>query len=236
MVQTEDAPLMTTPKSQALILTEAGRDVGDIERLWQIQMQMDDRTAVQLYNASMVKAQGAMPAIVKDAQGYESKYAKLEKIIKAIMPIYSAEGFAVSYSEGDASEKNHIRIIAAVMHISGHTERHHIDVAIDNSGSKNTTQAKGSSVAYAKRYLICMIFNIVLADEDDDGQAASAQLITAEQAKELAAGFKEAGSDMVKVAKLTGAKKVEDIPAIFYGTLLKIIKDRIERNEIQELA
>ena len=39
--------------------------------------------------------------------------------------------------------------------------------------SKNTPQEYGSAVSYAKRYSLSGILNLVIEDEDDDGNAAS---------------------------------------------------------------
>jgi hypothetical protein len=51
-----------------------------------------------------------------------------------------------------------------------------LDSPLDVAGSQGKTnktgiQAVGSSVSYLRRYLLTMAFNIVLADDDDDGEA-----------------------------------------------------------------
>ena len=52
--------------------------------------------------------------------------------------------------------------------------QHHIDLPLDNVGTKGTVnktgvQATGSTNAYGRRYLVLMIFNVSTEDEDNDG-------------------------------------------------------------------
>ena len=60
------------------------------------------------------------------------------------------------------------------MHEAGHTKRYHVDLPIDSTGIKGSVNktgvhANGSTYSYARRYLTMMIFNVVLTNEDNDG-------------------------------------------------------------------
>jgi hypothetical protein len=93
------------------------------------------------------------------------------------VPIYSAEGLAVSYdtetkSESDPIMSGDIRIVAHVSHAGGHTRRYHIDLPLDDVGSggkvnKTKIQARGSTNEYGRRYLARMIFNLATRDDTD---------------------------------------------------------------------
>jgi hypothetical protein len=107
-----------------------------------------------------------------------SKYAKLETIDRDMRPIYTRHGFSVRYGSAAPLKDGWIRITCTVAHSGGYFEEHYLDAQLDTAGSKGTAnkppiQAVGSSVTYLRRYLLTMVFNIVLADDDDDDGEAT---------------------------------------------------------------
>lgn len=155
-------------------------DVEKMERLIAMQERATANRAKQAYFAAMVTAQNDMKPIAQDAENKHthSKYATLEAINKAIQPVIAANGFSISFGE-DATEKvDHYRVVATIRHVDGHAEREYMDVPSDGKGAqgksnKNATQAFGSSVTYARRYLTMAIFNLSITGEDDDANSAS---------------------------------------------------------------
>jgi len=127
----------------------------------------------------MKSAQGEMPKIIKTKKNKQtdSMYADLGAINEQITPIYTKWGFSLSFTEGEAKRNEDVRIICHCSHEKGHTREFFTDLPIDNVGIKGTpnkTQIHGiaSTISYGQRYLIKMIFNLALDEEDDDGQAA----------------------------------------------------------------
>ena len=126
----------------------------------------------------MADAQSEMLPVVRDAKNSHlgNKYAKLETIDAAMRPIYTRHGFSVRFGSAPAPTEGYIRITCTVAHAGGYFEENYLDAPIANLGSQGgrtaTTgvQAVGSAVTYLRRYLLGMVFNIVLADEDDDGE------------------------------------------------------------------
>lgn len=175
---------------QALAVAAADprMDVAKVERLYAMHKEMMAREAEAAFNDAMARAQANVEPIAKDRRNEhtKSRYATLAAINDEITPIYSAEGLAVSFDtyspERDKDlpplEKGWVRVIAIVSHRGGHSKRHHLDGPLDDAGkdgTKNKTgiQAMGSTVSYLRRYLVCMIFNVATAD-DDDGNGAGA--------------------------------------------------------------
>jgi len=151
-------------------------DIDKMERLLAIHREMRSETARTAYNAAMARVQAQIKPVYRDAMNdhTNSPYARLETISEAITPIITSEGFSLSYDTADCPVANHIRIVCDVMHSAGHTERKHFDLALDNVGAKgnlNKTaiQASGSTISYGRRYLKCMVFDVVLTNEDNDG-------------------------------------------------------------------
>jgi hypothetical protein len=158
------------------------------EGLFAMHKEMMDREASQAFNDAMARAQANIQPIAKNRRNDHTKsmYATLAAINDAITPIYTAEGLSVSFdtysTERDKDlpplDAGKVRVIAFCSHRGGHTRKYHLDGALDDAGkdgTKNKTgiQAMGSTVSYLRRYLVCMIFNVATAD-DNDGNGGGA--------------------------------------------------------------
>lgn len=176
---------------QALMLPEQG--VERLERMWEMHKEMQDRDAARAYADAMKACQKEMPAIHKRGKNKQtnSTYALLEDINRLITPIYTRHGFSLSFGTDRSELADHVGIICDVMHEGGYTKTYTYDAPIDNVGikgekNKTSTHGRGSAISYGRRYLILMIFNLTIGD-DDDGNAAGeneAQRIARETAQE----------------------------------------------------
>jgi len=152
--------------------------VDKLERMLDMQERIFDRQAKQDFAAAMVRVQSAIPAIRKGCfnQQTSSSYADLDYINSIITPIYTAEGFALSFNTIGQRIENTVCVACEVSHIGGHSKEYTYDSPIDDKGIKGTvnkteTHGRASANTYAKRYLTNMIFNITLTDSDNDGNA-----------------------------------------------------------------
>lgn len=156
-------------------------DVEKMERLFAMHERMQDRQAAQAYAAAMTAAQAEMRPIVKDGfnEQTSSEYAKLEAIDEAIRPIYTRNGFSLSFGTKPSTLEAHICVVCEVTHADGHSKSFEYDNPMDATGiagktNKTPTHARGSAVTYARRYLTLMIFNLSTERKhDDDGNAAT---------------------------------------------------------------
>src|ERR1700761_8151430 len=88
----------------AAMILEAARDpqvdAAKLTALWELAKSIEARDAENAFNRSMMAAQAEMKPILKDSENEQthSKYAKLEKIDRAIRPIYTKHGFALSFN------------------------------------------------------------------------------------------------------------------------------------------
>lgn len=178
---------------------ERGVDASQLERLLELQKSWEAHTASKAYNDAMSSCQSEMPVVVRDAEnkGTHSRYARRETVLNTIKPCYTKHGFSLSFRQDDCPIPDHLRIVCAVRHRAGHTEHHHADLPLDGRGAKggasamNATQAVGSTYSYGCRYLTYLIFNVTVADEDDDGRAAGGAHITPDQVQEINVLFEE---------------------------------------------
>lgn len=158
---------------------ESGADADSLTKILDMQERILNRQAEMEYTSAMVRTQKRMPIIQKNKVNEQtnSEYANLEAINKAITPIYTEEGFSLSFGTADSPLELHVRVTCDVLHIAGHTKKYHCDVPLDMTGLKGTlnktkTHGTGSAYSYGQRYLVKLIFNLITGDEDDDGNAA----------------------------------------------------------------
>lgn len=173
---------MPAPDTIVNFIERAARDpafdVAKLEALLRMQREVVQEQAKREFSAAMALAQSEMLPVVRDAANdhTRSRYARLETIDQQMRPIYTKNGFSVRYGSGTQPRDGWIRITCTVAHQAGYSEEHHLDAPLDFAGAqgranKPAIQAVGSSITYLRRYLLCMVFNVVLADEDDDGEA-----------------------------------------------------------------
>jgi len=226
------------------VATNPDADIEKMERLYAMRERELDRIAEQQYSAAMARAQEALPVVLRESKNLQtqSKYAKEDAISKAIKPIYTKEGFSLSFDTGESPLPEHIRVICYVRHSGGYTEEKHIDYPYDLTGIKGTTNktkihAYKSTVSYARNTLTCMAFNVATGD-DDDGNAAGGTLsepITEEQATALHAKADEHGVLDKFMKWLSGApmkvKSISDIRADRLELVEKALDKSIKARE-----
>jgi hypothetical protein len=98
---------------------------------------------------------------------FKSKFASLAAVREAVIPTLNKHGLAIAQfpksTDGTAGCVNRL------MHVSGEWLEEECLLPLD----KNNAQGAGSAVTYARRYSLQAIAGVV-ADEDDDANAASA--------------------------------------------------------------
>jgi hypothetical protein len=154
-------------------------DINKLERLIVLQEKAQERAAEQAFNSAMSDAQGEMTSVAVDSNNPQTKsrYASYFALDKALRPIYSKHGFALSFGTGEIPQESYVRVLCYASHRGGFTRTYHIDMPADGKGAKGgdvmtKTHATGSAMSYGQRYLLKMIFNISVGS-DDDGNAAS---------------------------------------------------------------
>ena len=164
-------------------------DVAKFGELLRLQRDVGQDLARRSFNRAMAAAQSEMMPVIRSAQNKHlgNKYAKLEDIDREMRPIYTRHGFSVRFGSAPAPREGDMRITCTVAHEDGFFEENHLDAPATLVGSQGgrmavtPVQAVGSVVTYLRRYLSTMVFNVVLADEDDDGEGSRRAAATATQ-------------------------------------------------------
>jgi hypothetical protein len=175
------APVPTKPSSllEAIILaaSDPSIDTAKIEHLVRLHRDMEAAEAERLFNEAMSRAQARMQPVVADAVNDQtnSKYASYAALDRVVRPIYTAEGFALTFTAGERSTDTAVEIVAYLTG-HGHGRRYTVTMPADGLGPKGSpvmsrTHAASSAITYGMRRLLTMIWNLAI-DKDDDGNAA----------------------------------------------------------------
>lgn len=118
-----------------------------------------DQTVFDMWEA-LSNIQKEMPVIGRnktaDVGKFSYSYADLEKVWEVAAPIIAKNGFTViNYGEVD-------KVTTLAFHTSGESIKSQIAL------SQLDPQKKGAEITYYRRYNLCMLFNIIVANEDKD--------------------------------------------------------------------
>ena len=195
LVVREEAPL-TEGGAFLQMLAQAARDpsvdVAKMQAIMDMCERQRARVAETAFNEAMAAAQAEMIPIWRASQNEhtKSRYATLETIDAKLRPICTKHGFSLTFNSAEPKKAGAVRVICDVLHKAGHSKRYELEGDLDMSGAqgkanKTSIQGLGSSVSYLRRYLTLMIWNLMLSNEDNDGNATGPDCLSAEQLKNV---------------------------------------------------
>ena len=192
------APIADNPANLMAMIARAASDpscdVEKMERLMVMRREMQQEQAEYAFNDAMQRVQAKMRRIGTDARNRQtnSDYATYAKLDRVLRPIYTEEGFALSFGTDDSPSPETLMVTCHVSHSAGFTRKYVIPMPSDGKGAKGNdvmtkTHATGSAAQYGMRYLLKMIFNVAIGDDpdDDDGNGASAHKLSPAEAKAI---------------------------------------------------
>lgn len=120
---------------------------------------------------ALAKAQAAIAPAVKDKTNpaFRSKYADLAGVWDACRKPLTDHGLSIIQMPVDV-EAGRVGLTTILLHSSGE----YISSTVSAPLTKNDPQGVGSALTYLRRYALSAMVGVV-ADEDDDGNAASRQ-------------------------------------------------------------
>jgi hypothetical protein len=211
-------------------------DVAKTEKLLEMYERIAGKNAEVAFNQAMKASQEEMPKILRNKENSQtnSRYADLEKVNAAIVPVYTKHGFSLSFGTADCPIPGHYRVTCLVSHVAGHSRTYQADVPADMTGmkgnqNKTATHGFGSTMSYGRRYLTLLVFNITLTNEDSDGNQPQ-DGVSDEQIANIEALITETGSDKVKFLRYLKVSKLSDIPAANYSTVIQLLEAKRARS------
>lgn len=207
-------------------------DVDKMERLFALQERFVAKQAETEFNGALNRSQAKVTSIATNAENKQTKsrYATYAALDRALRPVYIAEGFSLSFDTTDSPVADCVRVLCHLSHTGGHTRTYHVDMPNDGKGAKGgdvmtKTHATGAAMSYGMRYLLKMIFNVAIGEDDTDGNApVDASRVSAEQAANIEALLTEVGADRKLFLRYMKSDSVETILARHYGNAIAALQ------------
>jgi hypothetical protein len=238
-------PVANTESAAVLNMIErAARDpavdIDKLQKLMELRTQTEVRQSERAFAAEMTVAQSEMVRVSADANNPQtrSKYASYAALDRAIRPIYTKHNLSLSFNTEDGAPPDYLRIVCYV-EAHGHTRKYKLDMPADGKGAKGgdvmtKTHATGAGITYGRRYLLGMIFNLVIGEDDDGNRAGAAPpaeytpppgSITQDQADAIRDALDDKGASRPAFLQWAKQKRVEDIPAEHFDACMTAISN-----------
>lgn len=126
------------------------------------------KTPVPTFAEAFVQLQAEIRPAIKDATNpaFRSKYADLGAVWEAVKEPLKGHGFAIIQMPQFEGDTMYLETI--ILHVSGEKMAGRYPI----KPTKQDPQGYGSAITYARRYSVCAMLGVI-ADDDDDGNAAS---------------------------------------------------------------
>jgi ERF superfamily protein len=211
-----------------------------LEKLIEIYEGLMARRAKAEHSVAMTRAQAQMRAVNWDRYNRQTRshYASYKAIDDEIRPIYTAEGFNMTFDTEPSDKADEILMVCDVSHTGGHERRYRLPMPTDGKGAKGgdvmtKTHATGAATSYGMRYLAKLIWNLpIIVDVDDVDGNNTGQVLTATQLADLQALIDEVKANKVKLLKyLSGQARrelteLDQIPASLYKNAIDALNEK----------
>jgi hypothetical protein len=127
---------------------------------------MTEAKAGGLY-AALAKFQAALPKVGKEGEGQYGKYARLEDVSHAALPLLGELGLSFIARPTLHPETGHLVLAYSLVHTSGEREDGFYPLV-----ANGTPQQIGGAITYARRYALCAVTGLAPDGDDDDGHSA----------------------------------------------------------------
>ena len=232
-VTVSDAPATQMMNFVAEALKDPNIDVAKLEALLRMQREIVGEGARVEFIVAMRDAQAEIEPVARTVQNTQTNsfYAKLEHVDAAIRPIYTRHGFSLSFDEEPTNEANMMMVVCEASHIGGHSKKYRLNSPPDTMGPKGTPtktalHGRGSTVTFLRRYLTCNIFNVVLRNQDDDGNRGGMRFVTVDQVAEIEALMAETNTRMSDFCGTMDTRSLEEIEVSKFPVAMNLLRSK----------
>lgn len=181
---------------------------------------------------ALLKAQSEMSNPKKGSNNpyFKSKYADLNAVREAVIPILNNHGIIVLQPTVNVDGKNYIKTV--LYHESGESIEGLTEIIYSKA---NDAQAQGSGITYARRYglqsLVC-----IGADDDDGNGASSPKGKTQTKPQSDNADLALALQEIKEAKTITGLTSIFNNWGCFQSNSLFVSALTIRKNELKQTA
>jgi hypothetical protein len=168
-------PQSMTPMAMIQLAVSQNADVDKLKQLMDLQERWERNEAHKAFVGALAAFKANPPEVLKSKEvsfgvGKTSyKHATLDNASDKIGKALHAHGLSHRWKV-EQPEGGKIRVTCILTHVLGHSEEVTMEASPDNSGSKNSIQAVGSTVSYLQRYTLFSITGLAAKGDDDDGR------------------------------------------------------------------
>ncbi len=204
--------------------------VETIEKLLALQERHEANEARKAYTVAMNNFKADAPTIVKNkAVGYTAKgstvgykHATLDQVSAIIGSALAKH--QLSHRWNTEQNGKEIKVTCIITHALGHSESVSLTSFPDDTGSKNSIQAVGSTVTYLQRYTLLAASGVAVGD-DDDGAGHKTDCLAQDELDAILQGIEACKNvDELKTAYMSAidkANKLKDNDAVVHITRTK---------------
>jgi hypothetical protein len=213
-----------TPAEMIRMAVAGGADLEKLRGLLELQKEYEANQARKAYHLAMSKFKKNPPKIDKDKKvsfgNTKYSHASLANVVEKITIALSGHGLSISW--GNKQTESQICVTCKVTHVLGHSEETTLCGPADNSGSKNSIQAIGSTISYLQRYSALSLLGLATDDQDNDARGDEA-LITNAQLHTIRDTLISQEKSESNLVKYMAVDKLEDIKAVDYQKAINAI-------------
>ena len=177
----EDRPIVATPMDIIADMVRRGAEPDQLAKLMDLQERYERNLAASDFASALAKFQSKCPQIHKGRRGaHDATFASYDDIMHVIRPLLAECGLSISF-DTEYTDGKSITATCIVKH-GIHEHRTKFTCPTPTDMKANASQQYGAALSYVKRYALCAALNLVVTNEDTDGNQIDNTPITPEQA------------------------------------------------------
>jgi hypothetical protein len=218
-----------TPAALLQMAVSQGADLAKLEKLMDLQERWEANEAKKAFVVAMQAFHAEAPEISKNKTvkyGQTAyKHATLDHICDLVGSVMAKHGLTFAWDT--QQDQNGIRVTCTITHVLGHSQSVSLQAGADNSGSKNSIQAIGSTVSYLQRYTLLSAAGLATGESDDDGKSAdAAKPITDAQIKALTDLMAELQVDKAAFLRRIKVNALSELPAAKFQAAKELLETK----------
>ncbi len=205
-----------------------GRDPGPMMEVFD---QWEARIAAEAYGHALACFQSECPPIEKTRQidlggGKGPKYADYSDIDDVVRPVMAKFGLSKTYS-ASVTDAGQMKVVCRIRH-GRHVEENEVTLPVPAQMRVNDTQKMAAALSYGKRLALCAALDIVVCDEDKDGNGL-VETIAEEQIATLREWIVSTNANEPGFLKFMGVKSLAEIAVGDFAKALDALKRKAKR-------
>ena len=223
-----------TPMQMLQIAVEQNADLDKLQKLMDLHERWEANQARKAFVKALTAFKAEPPTVIKNRSasftsqrtqgGTSFDYATLDQVSAVIGAALSKHDLTHTWEvqQGDGGD---INVTCVLTHEQGHSERVTLRAGPDQSGSKNSIQAIGSTVTYLERYSLLAVTGLAARGQDEDAaNVGGGETISAEQKDLLIALMKEVKADTVAFLKYMRVETLDELPASEFDSAARALE------------